>query len=209
MTIGDKIRTLRKAKGLTQTELGNMLGVKVNAVSKWECGRVEAIPTSKIIALANIFDVAPSYLIDIDSNDTTPAVPASTGGVWVPVLGKVAAGIPIEAVENIDDYEEITAEMAAAGKHFALRIQGDSMAPRIADGDVVIVRQQTDCENNDVAVVLVDGAAATVKRIKKSSAGITLIAGNAAYEPVFYSNEDIERLPVTIVGKVVELRAKF
>lgn len=71
MKLGDKIRIHRKAKGLTQTELGKMLGVKVNAVSKWECGRVEDIPTSKIKALANIFDVSPSYLIDDEKDSLT------------------------------------------------------------------------------------------------------------------------------------------
>lgn len=71
MKLGDKIRIHRKAKGLTQTELGKMLGVKVNAVSKWECGRVEDIPTSKIKALANIFDVPPSYLIDDEKDSLT------------------------------------------------------------------------------------------------------------------------------------------
>lgn len=64
MTTGDKIRFHRKQLGMTQTELGERLGVQVNAVSKWECGRVEAIPTSKIKELAKIFNVTTSYLID-------------------------------------------------------------------------------------------------------------------------------------------------
>ena len=69
MTLGEKIKMHRKALGLTQTELGRKLGVQVNAVSKWECGRVEAIPTSKIKTLAEIFNVKPSYLIDDDENE--------------------------------------------------------------------------------------------------------------------------------------------
>ena len=64
MKIGDKIRMLRKRKGLTQTELGEKLGVKTNAVSKWECGRVEDIPMSKVKAMSVLFDVTPSFLID-------------------------------------------------------------------------------------------------------------------------------------------------
>ena len=71
MTIGDKIRLHRKALGLTQTELGEKLGVKTNAVSKWECGRVDDIPTSKIKAMAKLFDVQPSYLIDEKQPDPT------------------------------------------------------------------------------------------------------------------------------------------
>ena len=78
MPLGDKIKMHRKALGLTQTELGQKLGVKVNAVSKWECGRVEAIPTSKIKALAEIFDVKPSYLID-DAQTEKPTVGEDDG----------------------------------------------------------------------------------------------------------------------------------
>ena len=74
---------------------------------------------------------------------------------------------------------------------------------------MVIVRKQDDCDNGDLAVVLVSGEDATVKRIKKSAAGIMLIPNNPAFEPMFFSNEEIEALPVTILGKVVELRAKF
>lgn len=73
MPIGDKIRTLRKAKGLNQTELGDRLGVKTNAVSKWECGRVEDIPMSKVKAMAALFGVPISYLIDDDIPDAEPS----------------------------------------------------------------------------------------------------------------------------------------
>ena len=72
MTIGDKIRILRKGKGLNQTELGEILGVKTNAVSKWECGRVEDIPMSKVKAMAALFDVPISYLIDEDKREKAP-----------------------------------------------------------------------------------------------------------------------------------------
>ena len=76
MTIGEKIKLHRKDLGLTQTELGEKLGVKMNAVSKWECGRVDDIPTSKIKALARLFGVAPSYLIDDDRDAVIMAAPA-------------------------------------------------------------------------------------------------------------------------------------
>lgn len=127
----------------------------------------------------------------------------------IPVLGDVAAGLPMMAEENIVDYEEVDPAMAASGELFGLRIKGSSMEPRIKEGDVVIVRKQEDVDTGDVAVVLVNGDSATVKRIKKETSGITLIPNNPAYDPKYYSNEDIQRLPVTIVGKVVELRGKF
>lgn len=120
------------------------------------------------------------------------------------------AGIPIEAVEEILDYEEITPELAATGEFFALKIRGHSMEPRMMEGDVVIVRKQEDVESGDVAIVLVNGNEATVKRVKKQEEGITLIATNTSvYEPHFYSNKEIKKLSVQILGKVVELRGKF
>lgn len=101
----------------------------------------------------------------------------------------MAAGTPIEAVEDILDYEEIDAKTAASGEYFALQIKGQSMEPKISDGDVVIVRQQSVCNSGDIAVVLVNGDEATVKRIKKRPEGIMLIPSNPAYEPMFYSKE--------------------
>lgn len=130
-------------------------------------------------------------------------------GVRIPVLGDVAAGIPIDAIENIVDYEEIDAAMAATGEFFGLRIKGSSMEPRIREGDVVIVRKQEDADTGDTAVVLVNGDSATVKRIKKEPSGISLIPNNPAYDTKFYSADAINSLPVRIIGKVVELRGKF
>ena len=137
-------------------------------------------------------------------------IPASTGGVWIPVLGDVAAGVPIEAMENVVDYEEIDTAMASSGEHFALRIKGSSMEPRIREGDVVIVRKQDDADTGDTAVVMVNGDSATVKRIKKESDGsLWLLPNNPAYDPQHFSVAEIAETPVHIIGKVVELRGKF
>ena len=130
-------------------------------------------------------------------------------GIKIPVLGKVAAGIPITAVENILDYEEISSEMASSGDYVALKIQGSSMEPRMYDGDVVIVRVQSTVEHGEVAVVMVDGSEATVKKVQFLSNGILLQPFNPSYEPIFYSKEDVENFPVRIFGKVVECRQKY
>ena len=79
----------------------------------------------------------------------------------------------------------------------------------MSSGDIVIVRAQNDCDTGDIAIVLVNGDEATVKRIKKGPEGLMLIPNNPAYEPMYYSNAEIESLPVRVIGKVVELRAKF
>lgn len=125
-------------------------------------------------------------------------------------MGRVVAGIPIDAIEEIIDYEEIPKEMAATGDFFALKVKGASMEPRILEGDVVIVRKQDDVESGDIAIILINGNDATVKRVKKQKDGITLIANNiSVYEPHYYSNDEITQLPVRILGKVVELRGKL
>lgn len=130
-------------------------------------------------------------------------------GVKINVLGRVAAGIPIEAITDIIDTEEITEEMAATGVFFGLKIKGDSMEPRICNGDVVIVRQQDDAENGETVIAIINGDEATCKKLRKYRDGIELISNNPAYAPMFFSNEDISHKPVKIIGKVVELRGKF
>ncbi|WP_283683421.1 helix-turn-helix domain-containing protein [Parablautia sp. Marseille-Q6255] len=130
-------------------------------------------------------------------------------GVVINVLGRVAAGIPIEAVTDIIDTEEIPEEMAKTGEFFGLQIHGDSMEPRMCEGDVVIVRQQDDAESGDVVIAMINGNDATCKRLRKYRDGIELISNNPSYDPMFFSNEEIETKPVKIIGKVVELRGKF
>lgn len=201
--IGRQIRHLRKATNMTQQELASKLFVSQQAVGKWERGEATPNPDA-IITMAKIFDVTADVLL----GEST--VPQSTGGTWIPVLGDVAAGIPIEAVENIVDYEEIDTALASTGDFFALRIKGSSMEPRIREGDVVIVRKQNTADTGDTAIILVNGDSATCKRVKKEDDGsLWLIPNNPAYESKHFSPTEIQQLPVSIIGKVVELRAKF
>lgn len=130
-------------------------------------------------------------------------------GLQIPVLGTVLAGIPISAVEDILDYEEIDSSFQSQGEFFALRIKGDSMQPKMDDGDVVIVRQQSDANSGDTVIVLVNGDDATCKKLQKIENGIMLVSTNPNYLPMFYSNEEIATKPVVILGKVVELRSKY
>lgn len=204
----NRIKELRERAGKQQKELAIDLGVSQPTVSDWESGR--KVPSAKSTSkLADYFQVPIDYLLGRESVPDGPPAPSRPGSQWIPVLGRVAAGTPIEAVEDILDYEEIDAQTVSSGDHFALQIKGQSMEPKISDGDVVIVRKQEDCDSGDIAVVLVNGDEATVKRIKKEPEGLMLIPSNPAYEPKFYSNEQIQALPVKIIGKVVELRAKF
>ena len=200
----NRIKALRNKKGIKQIELAAAVNVSQAALSGYETGKYEAdLETYKRIA--SYFGVSLGYLLGEDSPDDK-----RENYIRIPVLGRVAAGIPIDAIEEIIDWEDISADMAAGGaEYFGLQIKGDSMEPKISDGDIVIVRKQPDVDSGEIAVVLVNGDDATVKRVKKSAAGITLISNNPAYDPMFYSNEDIEKLPVAILGRVVELRAKI
>lgn len=203
MEFKDRLRELRIKNNMTLEEVAEHVGLQKAAIYKYEHGIVVNPKRGLIEKLASLFDVKPSYLLGMEE---TPIVKA----VKIPVLGTVVAGIPLEAVENIIGWEEISPAMAATGEHFALRIKGTSMEPRICEGDIVVVRKQEDVESGDVAIVLVNGAEATVKKVKKTEEGITLIANNiAVYSPHFYSNKEIEELPVRIIGKVVELRGKL
>lgn len=196
------LKGLRSQRKETQAEVARILGIDRTTYAKYESGTSE--PSFEMLQkLARHFSVSVSFLMGADENLTAPK------GVKIPVYRAVAAGIPIEAIEDIVDYEEIEPEMAATGTFFGLRIKGQSMEPRICEGDVVIVRKQDVADTGDVAIVMVNGYDATCKRIKKEAHGLTLIPNNPVYETTYYSAEEVTSLPVRIIGKVVELRGKF
>lgn len=200
--LASNIRRLLNEHNKTQNGLADYVGVSKTAVSEWisakKYPRVE-----KIQAIADFFDV---YRTDI----TERHVSNKSKGVRIPVLGRVIAGIPIEAIEEIIDYEEITEQMARTGDFFALQIKGDSMEPQMSEGDVVIVRKQEDLDSGQIGIVLVNGDEATVKKVVKKENGIMLVPFNGdKYEPWFYDQYDIETKPVKIIGRVVELRKKY
>lgn len=127
-------------------------------------------------------------------------------GIKIPVLGFIPAGIPIEAIEDVLGYEEITPEMARTGEYFALKVQGDSMAPQIMNGDILIIKKQDSAESGDICVVFVNGDDATLKKIQRDENGIALIPNNPNYGIRYFTNKEIETLPIRIVGKAIEVR---
>lgn len=199
----ENIRILRSRMGLTQAELAQRLNVHQTAVSQWEKDRTKP-DIDQMIRLAAFFDVSIECIAD-----KAPIANIQRKTIRIPVYGNVAAGIPLEAITDIEDWEEIDEATAAKGEYIALRIHGRSMEPRILEGDIVIVRLQDFIEDGDIGIIFVNGDDATCKKIKKTPKGIMLISNNPAFEPMFYSNEEIENLPVRVLGKVVELRGKF
>lgn len=208
MSFGAKLKKCRKDMSLSQKEFGQKIGVAESTVSLYESNKrfPDADTLKKISAL---FGVSLDYLLGNAPDKEIQPKPAGRG-IRIPVLGRVVAGIPIEAVEEILDYEEITPELAATGEFFALQVKGDSMLPKLEEGDVVIVKKQEDVETGDIAIVLVNGDEATIKQVKKVNGGIMLYGFNPdVYEPHFYSNQQIEELPVRILGKVIESRRSW
>lgn len=193
----DQIRTLRKAANLSQRQLAQKIGMSQQALAKYENGQATPNPTT-LSQLAHVLGVSVDHLLGNRTDDA----------IRVPVLGQVAAGIPIEAVEEVEGEVLLPREMDD-GEYFALRIHGQSMEPRMMEGDIVIVRQQQDVESGQIAVVLVGNESATCKRVQKGRGGLTLISINPLFEPMFFSAEQVQRLPIRILGRVIELRARY
>ena len=163
-----KAETFKETKWIEPIRSCLLIWRCTNTISNWENGK-RTFDTKIANKIANFFGVSVDYLFGRE--DTTDGLPKPSvpGSKWVPVLGTVPAGMPIEAVEDILDYEEISPQMAKSGDYFALKIKGQSMEPKISNGDVIIVRKQDYADNGDIAVVLVNGDEATVKRINISS----------------------------------------
>lgn len=160
------------------------------------------VSSSTLERICNAINISPIALFNgvIEKNVSE--------GVKIPVLGSIPAGIPIEAIENVIDYEEITEEMAKTGTFFGLKVTGNSMTPTINAGDVIIVRQQNDAESGKICVVMVNGFDATLKAIKKEANGLWVLPHNpnSDFKPTFYTNEEVQKLPVRILGVAVEIR---
>ena len=210
-TIGQRIKELRLAHNMTGYELGLKLNITRNAVSQWETNK--RVPTSTMLThIAKLFNVTTDFLLGRDpipndlKSEINYAIPL-TGGVRIPVLGSIVAGIPNTAVADYDEWIEISQSLAMRGDYFALRIKGDSLEPTLFDSDIVVIRQQPDIEDGEIAAVSIAGNEATIKRIYHRSDGIDIVGDNVrAFPRMFYSNHDIATLPVRIMGKAVEVR---
>ena len=203
------IKTRRKELGITLEDIGNYVGVSKGTVQRWETGSISNMRRDRIKKLSEILKISPDILLgDAVAEDAVAKENAGTSTVRIPVIGTVAAGIPITAQEDITGWEEVPAEWVKNDTVFALKLKGDSMEPRMAEGDIVIVKQQCDVENGEIAIVMVDGEA-TCKKLVKHPDGLVLISNNAKYAPMFFTLKDIEEKNVVVLGRVVELRVKF
>jgi repressor LexA len=201
-TIGWNINALLLRADKTQIDLAEYLGVSKSTISMWVNG-VRVPRMARIDAMARYFGVNRSDIMEPWGE------PHSAGSVSIPVYARVAAGLPFEAVEDIIDREEIPEALSRQGTYYGLRIWGDSMEPRMKKGDVVIVRKQSIADDGDIVIVTINGTEATCKQFKRYQDGIALVSINPAYPPMYYTAQEVDQLPVCIIGKVVELRAKM
>lgn len=200
----NNLKAARKAAGMTQSEVAKIVGITQNGYSYWENGKAK-IDNESLAKLSRLFGVSIDYLIGVD--DTLAGK-----SLRIPVLGSVPAGVPLEAIEDIIDWEELPQSMATGGKeYFALEVKGDSMWPDYLPGDVVIVRKQPTCDSGEDCVVYVNGYDATLKQVRLNDAdqSLTIVPRNQSYPPRTFTAEEIATLPVSIAGVVVELRRKI
>lgn len=190
----------------TQLEIAKSIGVSPQTFNTW-CKGIAIPRMGKVQALADYFNINKSDLIE-DRKLNIDTVPIESG-YTIPVLGRVAAGYGKEAVEEVIGQIEISPALAAKGDYFGLLIKGDSMIPTLYDGDTVIVQRVDDAESGDLVIALVNGHDATCKRLQKYAEGIALIPQNPVYEPMRFTESEIDTTPVKILGKVVEMRRKF
>lgn len=204
-------KKLRKEKKLTQIELANKLNVNQATVSKWESG--ETVPDYTTLKnLANLYQISIDKLLNNEVEENIKGAVISHNVVKIPVYGTIPAGVPTEMIDEtyIEDYEEIDADWLRGGnQYFGLIVKGDSMYPEFRSNDILIIKKSPDCENGDYCAVSINCTECTFKKVIKEQNGIVLQPLNSAYTPQFFSNEQIETLPITILGKVVEVRRTY
>lgn len=202
MSIGKRLRMLREDLGLKQESLADLLNVNRASISLYESNKRK--PSQKILMkYSEIFDVSTDYILG-NSRDLKKGEDYAT----INVYGSIPAGIPIEAIEDITDTEDISFKDFDKNKtYIGLKVEGDSMYPKYLDGDTIILELTPDCESYTDAAVYVNGYEATLKTVIKNDNGtITLMPINTSYPPKTYGKDDE---PIKILGIVKEIRRKI
>ena len=205
MTVGDRIRQVRQEQDVTQQELADYTGVSKQAVYKYENNIVTNIPTDKVDAIAKRLKVSPAYLMGWEEQPEPkkPTIPPGFEPMpkmdWVPLVGRIACGTPITAEENV---EQMVCVPSRWHSTFTLTCKGDSMEPRIHDGDLVAIRSQPEVEQGEIAAVRI-GDEATLKHVYLHENFIELRPENPAFESIILTKEKMNT--VVIEGKAVGL----
>lgn len=189
----NRIKELRRARGMNQDELGRLLGVQKAAVSKYETEFVSP-PSDVLLKLSKIFDVPVDYLLGADKMPKP--------NIKLPVLGMVHAGSPMLAFEEASDFIEVEPS-AVSGTCFFMEVEGDCMmGDGILEGSLVLVRKQPRVENGQIAVIRIEDDV-VLRRVRYAGKTLMLIPSNPKYEPMLVSSGDVE-----IIGRVIEVRIR-
>ena len=210
------LKFLRENQNISKNKLGEMVGVNQTTIGRWESNEITP-SIDNVEEVAKVLNVElPDLLIKDLSFDNAIPVEISNDIVKIPVLGTIKAGVPIEAQENILEYVDIPKNWLRGNKKFyGLKISGDSMFPKYNENDIVIFEQNGDytLANRKDCAVMVNGFDATFKNVTITESGITLTPFNLNnqdnYLPTFYSKEQIESLPVKIIGIAREKRTRL
>ena len=215
MYIGEIIKKYRINHELSQRAFASRTSLSpsyINTLEKIYNPKTQkpySVTTDVALELANAMNIKIEDLLNMLNNDQEFNINNDNNSAVVFVYGTIPAGIPMECIEDIIDTEEISADMLKGGKqYFGLRVKGDSMEPEYLDGDTLILEKVDDCESGDDCVVMVNGNDGTFKRVFKNENGIILQPLNSSYSPMVYTNDQIENLPVRIIGVVEEFRRK-
>lgn len=210
--VGYRLKQAREEKHITLEDAGNKVGVHKSTVLRWENGETEKIKIPILETLAKYYEVNPVWLAgyDVSKYCSTQTDILGNPTTNIPIIGTVKAGYDYLVQENIVGTVPVETSLVGDGSDFfALEVKGDSMSPVFIEKDIVIVKKQNNCENNEISIVIVNGDEGTIKKVRKTEQGIILQPLNPAYEPMIFSNEEIKSIPITIVGIVKELKRKF
>lgn len=201
MNLGDRIKKARLDRGLTLLEVAERLGKTEATIQRYESGNIKNLKNDTIEDLASVLNVSPAYLMGWDTDFIpTNIISLSPTTVKIPVLGKIACGNPITAEENLIGYRYESPDLLPSGKLIYLQAKGDSMEPTIPNGSYVLIREQPDVENGEIAAVLVNGdTEATLKRVKKQGDTVFLMPDNPRHEPYVITSDN----PARIIGKAI------
>lgn len=209
--IGSKIKEFRISKNITQEELGAYFKTTSQTISRYENGERRA-GNDMLFLLADYFNVSINDFFPPLSFDNAELTNINSNVVKIPVYGTIKAGIPIESQTDIIDYVEIPKDWIKGGKSFyGLKISGDSMFPKYSENDIVIFEQNDDVElyNGKDVAVMINGTESTFKKILVNEQGIVLQPYNMVYDIMMFNKEQVEQLPIRVVGIAREKRTKI
>ena len=199
-----RLKELRMGKKLRQEDIAKIIGIAQSTYSSWENGKIQ-MDYDSLATLSNFYNVSADYILGISDEEREDVIKKA----MIPVLGKPSVKLPAENVDEVVDFELIPPDLAVTGEYFGVIVKGNSMAPRILSGDLLIVHIQNKCESGDIAVISLLDDRAVVRRVQNDKHGIILFALNTGYKPMFVSNNEIVKYKLKIIGKVVEFRAKI